>query len=237
MVKNNITKPNMDFGGLYKRKPIYKNLQRKIVFTILLVALIPLIFLGETIYYQFAKVYKEKIEDQIKYQAGSQSDALEIFLKERSAILSGIADTHRLEYLKQHANLMSIFNAISRRTNGFIDLGIIDSNGQHIAYAGPYSLEGLNLSNEELKTIFALPFFILLGEDDIIQDSYFLMNDAAMKQGSNRFERGKKFYSIAQREAQVLDTELNWQLITIPGCGHHPNHDMVSKIASLILTE
>jgi two-component system NtrC family sensor kinase len=165
MVKNNITKPKMDFGGLYKRKPIYKNLQRKIVFTILLVALIPLIFLGETIYYQFAKVYKEKIEDQIKYQAGSQSDALEIFLKERSAILSGIADTHRLEYLKQHENLMSIFNAISRRTNGFIDLGIIDSNGQHIAYAGPYFLEGLDYSQQAW-------FGEVMGKGKYISDVY-----------------------------------------------------------------
>jgi len=144
MVKNNIEKLKTDFGGLYKRKPIYKNLQRKIIFVILLVSLIPLIFLGGTIYYRFAEIYKEKIEDQIKYQARSQSDALEVFLKERTAILSGIADTHRFDYLKQRQNLIHIFNAITRRTDGFIDLGVIDSNGQHLAYAGPFSLEGLN---------------------------------------------------------------------------------------------
>jgi len=165
MVKNSIKKPKMDFGGLYKRKSIYKNLQRKIVFTILLVSLIPLIFLGETIYYQFAEVYKEKIEDQIKYQAGSQSGALEIFLKERSAILSAIADTHRFEYLKQHENLMGILNAISRRTDGFIDLGIIDSTGQHIAYAGPYSLEGLDYSQQAW-------FGEVMGKGKYISDVY-----------------------------------------------------------------
>jgi two-component system NtrC family sensor kinase len=165
MVKNSIKKPKMDFGGLYKRKSIYKNLQRKIVFTILLVSLTPLIFLGETIYYHFAKVYKEKIEDQIKYQAGSQSGALEIFLKERSAILSGIADTHRFEHLKQHENLMGILNAISRRTDGFIDLGLIDSNGQHIAYAGPYPLEGLDYSQQAW-------FGEVMGKGKYISDVY-----------------------------------------------------------------
>lgn len=99
----------------------------------------------------------------------------------------------------------------------------------------PFSLKGLNISDEELKQIFTLKFFILLGEDDIIQDSYFLMNAAAMKQGPNRLERGKEFYSIAEREAQRLNVALNWKLITIPGCGHNPNDNMVLKVASSIL--
>jgi hypothetical protein len=98
----------------------------------------------------------------------------------------------------------------------------------------PFSLKGLNLSDEELKQIFSLKFFILLGENDIIQDAYFLMNDAAMRQGSNRLERGKEFYSIAEREAQRLDVDLIWKLITIPGCGHNPNDDMTHKVASSI---
>ena len=51
----------------------------------------------------------------------------------------------------------------------------------------PFSLKGLNLTDEDLKRIYSLQFFILLGEDDIIQDAYFPMNDAAMRQGSNRF--------------------------------------------------
>ena len=98
----------------------------------------------------------------------------------------------------------------------------------------PFSLKDLNLTDEDLKRIFSLKFFILLGENDIIQDSYFLMNDAAMRQGSNRLERGKEFYSIAKREAQRLNVDLNWKLITIPGCGHNPNDDMTLKVASLI---
>jgi hypothetical protein len=98
----------------------------------------------------------------------------------------------------------------------------------------PFSLKGLNLSDEELKQIFSLKFFILLGENDIIQDAYFLMNDAAMRQGSNRLKRGKEFYSIAEREAQRLNVDLIWKLITIPGCGHNPNDDMTLKVASLI---
>ncbi|MDH3344002.1 MAG: ATP-binding protein [Desulfobacteraceae bacterium] len=130
--------------GLYKRKPIYIRLQRKIVLIILCVSIIPLVVLGETIYYRFAGTYEEKIEDQIKYRARSQSDAVEIFLKERTAILSTIVDTHSFDELKQQESLTRIFKVISRRTDGLIDLGVIDNTGQHLAYSGPYNLEGLN---------------------------------------------------------------------------------------------
>jgi len=128
----------------YKSKSIYINLQRKIMLIILCVSIIPLVFLGETIYYQFARTYGEKIEDQIKYRARSQSDAVEVFLRERTAILATIVDTHSFDDLKQQENLNRIFKVISRRTDGLIDLGVIDSAGQHLAYAGPYNLKGLN---------------------------------------------------------------------------------------------
>ncbi len=128
----------------YKRKSIYRNLQRKIMLIILCVSIIPLVSLGETIYYRFARIYGEKIEDQIKYRARSQSDAIEVFLRERTAILATIVDTHTFDYLKQQENLNRIFKVISRRTDGLIDLGVIDSVGQHLAYAGPYNLKGLN---------------------------------------------------------------------------------------------
>jgi two-component system NtrC family sensor kinase len=130
--------------AFYQRKSIYKNLQRKITTVILCVAIFPLVVLGETIYYRFAKTYEEKIEDQIKYRARSQSYAMEVFLRERTAILAAIVDTHSFNELKQQENLTRMFKVIGRRTDGLIDLGVIDNTGRHLAYAGPYDLKGLN---------------------------------------------------------------------------------------------
>ncbi|MBT8235342.1 MAG: hypothetical protein KJO04_04045, partial [Bacteroidia bacterium] len=101
----------------------------------------------------------------------------------------------------------------------------------------PYSLKGLDLTDEDLTRLFSLNFFILLGEEDVVQDAYFLKTKAAMRQGSNRLQRGKKFYSIAEKEAQRLNLKLKWQLITIPGCGHNPNDDMVNVVISSILSQ
>ncbi len=130
--------------GLYKRKPIFIKLQRTIFLVILIVSIIPLVSLGETIYHRFARTYEEKIEDQIKYWARSQANSVEVFLRERTAILTTIVDTHNFDELKQQENLTRMFEVIGQRTDGLIDLGVIDDSGQHLAYAGPYNLKGLN---------------------------------------------------------------------------------------------
>ena len=59
-----------------------------------LVTFTPLLLLGVTIYRQFANMYTEKIREQISYRAEFQAEALDLFLKERTAILGTIADTH-----------------------------------------------------------------------------------------------------------------------------------------------
>ena len=109
--------------AMYGRSLIYRNLKRKIIIITLLVSCIPLIFLGGTIYFQFEKAYKEKLEDQIKQIAGSQRNTLEIFLKERATILSTIVDTHTFDYLKEQKNLSFIFEVINRRAE---NLGLVD---------------------------------------------------------------------------------------------------------------
>lgn len=132
------------------RKLLYKKLRRNIIFFIMMVSFVPLISLGWIIYYKFSTVYREKIEDQVKYRAKAQSDAIEIFLKERTSILSTIVDTHKFNFLKDQGNISRIFEVINRRADnlGLVDLGIIDNSGQQLAYAGPYNLEGLNYDQQ-----------------------------------------------------------------------------------------
>ena len=123
---------------------IYRNLQRKIVVITLLVSLSPLLILGATIYFQFANMYREKIEEQVKYRANSKAEAVDLFLKERTAILAAMVDTHSFNYMSQEENLSRVLSVVNFRAGAFVDLGVIDSAGQHLAYVGPYDLKGLN---------------------------------------------------------------------------------------------
>ncbi|MDP3286148.1 MAG: ATP-binding protein [Desulfobacterales bacterium] len=126
------------------KRRIYANLQNKIIFITLLVSFIPLISLSVIIYYQFAQVFRNKIEEQIEYRARVQSNAIELFLKERTSILLAMADTYSFDYLAEKNNLERIFQIMNHRVGGFIDLGLIDSAGRHVAYVGPYNLISLN---------------------------------------------------------------------------------------------
>ncbi|MBI4621012.1 MAG: two-component sensor histidine kinase [Desulfobacterales bacterium] len=147
------------------KRQLYANLRRKIVFITLAVAFIPLISLSVIIYYQFAQVFRNKIEEQIEYRARAQGNAIELFLKERTAILLAMADTYTFDYLAGEDNLGKVFQIMNHRVGGFIDLGLIDSSGRHVAYVGPYNLLGLNYYSQpwfgevESKGVYASDVF------------------------------------------------------------------------------
>jgi len=130
------------------KSTIYASLQRKIISITLVVSFAPILLLGGTIYYQFARVYKDKIEEQMRYRARAQAEAVDLFLKERTAILSAMADTHSFQALKEEENLSKVFQVINLRAGAFVDLGVIDSAGEHVAYVGPYDLKGLKYDQQ-----------------------------------------------------------------------------------------
>jgi two-component system NtrC family sensor kinase len=128
------------------KKIIYADLRKKMIIFTLTVSLAPLILLGAAIYYQFAKVAEVRIKDQITHLARSQSQAVDVFLRERTTILSMLVDSHSFEELKEQNNLSRLFKELNRRSDnlGLVDMGVIDSKGQHLAYSGPFNLKGLN---------------------------------------------------------------------------------------------
>lgn len=126
------------------KTPIYANLERKLIIITLLVSFAPLFILGMTFYYQFSTMYRDKIKEQIEYRAAAQAESIDLFLKERTAILSAMADTHTFQDMIHEKTLTHIFEVMNRRAGAFVDLGVIDNAGQQLAYVGPYNFKGLN---------------------------------------------------------------------------------------------
>jgi len=131
------------------KTPVYTSLQRKIILLTLVVSFAPLLILGGTIYYQFSKMYREKVQDQVRYRARAQAEAVDLFLKERTAILSAMADTHAFQEMIMEKKLSTIFQVMNLRAGAFVDLGVIDNAGQHLCYIGPYGLKGLNYYQQD----------------------------------------------------------------------------------------
>jgi two-component system NtrC family sensor kinase len=65
---------------------------------------------------------------------------VELFLKERVSDLQLVAFTHSVDYLGEHSNLKRAFDILNRQDAYFMDLGLINEQGKHVAYVGPYDL-------------------------------------------------------------------------------------------------
>ena len=113
----------------------------------LMVSIVPLILLGAAIYYQFGKLYGERIEDQVRHLARSQSNAVDVFLKERTNFLSMIVETQSFEELNDQEHLTRLFQLIKKRADGLglVDLGVIDKKGNQLGLFRPIQSKGIEL--------------------------------------------------------------------------------------------
>jgi two-component system NtrC family sensor kinase len=123
---------------------MYKRLRRNLIFLILLISLTPFLLLGGIVSYEYSFMVRNGLEEQVKYRARVQANAVDLYLKGRAAILSGMADLHSIDSLVEGNGLARLLQVINHRAGGFVDLGVIDDKGQHLAYVGPYNLQGLN---------------------------------------------------------------------------------------------
>lgn len=85
----------------------------------------------------------------------------------------------------------------------------------------PYGLKGTPANEAALRTAFARPLVVLLGEADTDPQHQSLRHTpGADAQGLYRFARGQYFFAHAQAAALALHAAFNWTLATVPGVEH-----------------
>ncbi len=71
----------------------------------------------------------------------SHANAIEAYLSERVNLLRLLAESNSLRDIGNQERLQELLSDLNRSTEGgFVDLGVIDTNGRHLAYVGPYDL-------------------------------------------------------------------------------------------------
>jgi hypothetical protein len=88
----------------------------------------------------------------------------------------------------------------------------------------PNGFDGLGSEAEEraaLREYLAAPMTVYLGsEDDDSSDWDMSRSDSAMRQGSNRLERGLNAFEMGQEVANENGWYFNWDLVIADGVGH-----------------
>jgi pimeloyl-ACP methyl ester carboxylesterase len=89
------------------------------------------------------------------------------------------------------------------------------------AFKWPYSLVDSPSGEAPLRKALERKAWVILGEADTDPNHEQLdKSEGAMKQGTNRLERGENFFGAVTSAASTLGVKLGWQLAYVPGVGH-----------------
>lgn len=124
----------------------YRAIYRRVLVTLLLMALTPLAALGLFCLDRLSAIYDEKITAGIEAVISSKHRALDTFMVERVAQVKNLAFTHPYADLSNPARLSEIFSVLQSNSRSFVDLGIIGMDGRHVSYVGPFDLRDANYS-------------------------------------------------------------------------------------------
>ena len=124
----------------------YTKLFRKFIGLTLVGSLVPLLIVGWGINLHYTKFAKTRMTESFRSHVDYHRKLIELFLEENCSKLQLIVNTHAKAYLSDMTNLSHVFEMINREHRAITDLGVIDDQGRHLAYIGPYDLLDKNYS-------------------------------------------------------------------------------------------
>jgi len=127
----------------------YRRLRRYSIILTSIVAITPLIIMAIINSHQYQKALKADMIYPISRQTSNTRRSLEAFIEERRAAMDLIIKEKSYEELYDHNKLANTLRHLKESIDGFVDLSLIDSKGNQVAYVGPYKLEGKNYQDQD----------------------------------------------------------------------------------------
>jgi two-component system NtrC family sensor kinase len=124
--------------------PYFRRLWNSVVVALLAAAFLPLFIIGGGMYYYTVSAIEERTLDNLRMELSHHSQAIDEFLSERTLDLKLLSSNLGLKHLTEPGNLERAFSSLQGEIPCFTDLGIIDDQGRHLAYVGPYDLLSKN---------------------------------------------------------------------------------------------
>ena len=137
----------------------YSRLFRRFIVLTMICSLVPLLLAGWAINIHYSRFAKERMMKTLETRVEYHKKIIELFLKENRAKLDFIVSTHSIVSLTKNDNLSQILKSVNSDSWTLTDIGIIDENGDHLAYVGPYDLIDKNYSNTLWRTRRIWPSF------------------------------------------------------------------------------
>ena len=133
-----------------EKKSSYDNLSRNLSLTVITVSFAPLILVGGLIFHQFRSIYTEKVFAHLAEVVDKHAADINTFLQDKLTEVQYISRTSSFEELTTSGHLDKALRGMQQQYGRiFVDLGVVDSRGRQVAYAGPFSLLGADYSGAD----------------------------------------------------------------------------------------
>jgi len=126
----------------------YRATFRTMVGGMVLVSLLPLLVIGGANFFLFHHLNRSVVAEQHANFLRYHRQSIETFLSSITAEVSSVAHQYTLEELAA-GNLERVFEIIQQPAGMLTDVGVIDEDGNHVRYVGPYDLAGKNYRDAE----------------------------------------------------------------------------------------
>ena len=187
-----------------KQNP-YAGLKKVILASMILLPLVPFVSVLGIGYYYFTDSLQNNTIASIRRIVHDHRQMIESFLMERKADLEFILNTFTFEDLSRPDQLKRTFGSLQKESSAFVDLGIFDEKGLHVAYHRPYQLSGKVYDQAPwFKAVVKNGFYIsnvFLGYREV---PHFVIAIAKINQG-------RQWVIRATIDSQIFDDLVKWE--------------------------
>jgi two-component system NtrC family sensor kinase len=123
-------------------------LRGQMFLALLCFGLVPLLASGVAGYVAYRGAIEKQSRNVLEAMMKNRKETVELFLEEKMRQLEFVAVSYSAAQLAKPELLGSLLGQLRQNRGAFIDLGLIDENGHHTAYAGPYKLQNMDYSEQ-----------------------------------------------------------------------------------------
>ena len=120
----------------------YRSLRRILLASMILVPIIPFVLILGIGYSHFASAVNTHTVSAMRRIVEDHRHMIESFLAERKADLDLVARSYTFDRLAWPRTIKEVFHHLQEGSQAFVDLGVFNEAGVHMAYHGPYQLTG-----------------------------------------------------------------------------------------------
>jgi two-component system NtrC family sensor kinase len=146
----------------HESRDYYHSLTRNMLLTVIIVSFTPMILVSGIILYEFQTSYHEKVHAHLVELVKKHKQNIDSFLKERRGNIKSLAQAFSFGELSDESFLRDRLETLQQQYGPvFVDLGVINTHGIQVAYAGPFKLgKALYLETDWFQKAMKSKYFI-----------------------------------------------------------------------------